>query len=108
METNRRFTILTFPQHFDGHNLTLNILFLPRNQNPLKPAIESHATIPKAPPFAEANLSFVAKIITGLEDFPMNVKVTKTIPLVTKHAEPAADRAGPFSPRSQRALRSPI
>lgn len=82
MEKNRRFTILTFPQHFDGNILKVNILFLPRNQNPLNAAIELNAAIPDAPAFADAGLQFEAKIINSLDDFPMNVKVTDTLPLV--------------------------
>ena len=65
MEKNRRFTILTFPQHFDGNKLKVNILFLPRNQNPLNKAIEGEPGIADAPAFADAQLSFVAKIVIG-------------------------------------------
>ena len=35
MDDNQRFSILTFPQFFDGTDLGINIVFLPRNQNPL-------------------------------------------------------------------------
>lgn len=78
MEKNRRFTILTFPQHFDGQKLKLNILFLPRNQNPLSAAIEQHPTIGDAPAFADAKLSFVARIVNSLDEFPMNSNVHDT------------------------------
>lgn len=71
MKLNRRFSILTFPQFFDGTSLSLRIVVLPRNQNPLRPAIEQDAVIPDAPPFATASLSFDAHIITGLGSFPM-------------------------------------
>src|SRR4030095_5237272 len=64
MEPNWRFTLLTFPQFFDGNILKLNIVVLPRNQNPLSKAIEGDPTIPEAPSFAEANFSFEARIIT--------------------------------------------
>jgi hypothetical protein len=79
METKRRFSILPFPQFFDGERLSLRIVVLPRNQNPLSPAIEQDdvipdtppfVTIPDAPPFATAALSFNAHIITGLASFP--------------------------------------
>ncbi len=70
MEDNRRFTIFAFPQGFKNNVLKLNILFLPRNQNPLKFAIESHPIIPDSPSFANANLLFMAHIKTGLEKFP--------------------------------------
>ncbi len=79
METNRRFSLLTFPQYFDGNTLTLNILVLPRNQNPLQGAIIKHdgvqfppPVIPDAPAFADAKLTFEAKVITGLGTFPNN------------------------------------
>jgi hypothetical protein len=74
MERKTRFTILTFPQYFDGNILKLNIVFLPRNQNPLTSAIVADAIapiVPDAPAFATANLSFTAKIINSLENFPV-------------------------------------
>ena len=74
METNRRFSLLTFPQFYDGNTLTLNILVLPRNQNPLQDAIILHdgvtfpmPVIPDAPAFADAQLAFEARIISGLD-----------------------------------------
>jgi hypothetical protein len=83
MKTNRRFSVLTFPQLYDGAKLTLNIVVLPRNQNPLSAAIEQNATIPDAPPFAQAKLKFVAKIITGLGGFPNSLATATTHPLAT-------------------------
>ncbi len=80
MEPNRRFTILTFPQFFDGNVLNVNIVFLPRNQNPLTAAITGAPPIPDAPAFADAKLSFVAKIITGLSGLP---GTTVSVPPVT-------------------------
>ncbi len=70
MEPNQRFTMLTFPQFFDGNALGVNVVFLPRNQNPLMAAIEGQAPIPDAPAFADAKMAFVAKIITGLSGMP--------------------------------------
>src|SRR5437868_13473909 len=88
METNRRFTIFAFPQFFDGVELKLNIVVLPRNQNPLMPAIEQHfPPIPDAPPFAEAQLAFEATIISGLNRFPNNHLASDTRPLPV--AQPA-------------------
>lgn len=77
MEPNRRFSLLAFPQFFDGATLTLNIVVLPRNQNPLQPAI------PGAAPFAEAQLSFTAQIITGLKSFPHSLLANDSRPLLT-------------------------
>lgn len=53
--------------------MTLNIVVLPRNHNPLKQAIEGVAGI--ADPgvsFAEAKLSFKAHVVSGLAGFPNN------------------------------------
>lgn len=90
METNRRFSILTFPQYFDGSTLALNIVVLPRNQNPLQPAIAQHdgivfplPVIADAPAFADAQLMFDAKIVTGLGVFPHNFLPNATVPLAT-------------------------
>lgn len=83
MEINRRFTILTFPQFFDGAFLDLRVLFLPRNQNPLKPAIEADFVIPDAAPFADAELSFTANIISGLSSMPGPTPSVPPIALTT-------------------------
>jgi hypothetical protein len=80
MEPKRRFTLLTFPQFFDGARLRLRFVVLPRNQNPLLPAIEGDAAIPDAPAFADADLSFEAKIITGFGSFP-NTAPSDSAPL---------------------------
>ena len=82
MDKNRRFSILPFPQFFDGNTLALNLVVLPRNQNPLKPAIEQHATIPDAPAFADAGFAFEARIVSGLSSFPHSLAATSSQPLV--------------------------
>lgn len=82
MEQNQRFTILTFPQSFDGNSLGVNVVFLPRNQNPLMPAIEGEPTIKDAPPFADAQLSFVARIISGLTGMPDPTSAIAPVPLI--------------------------
>lgn len=83
MEDNTRFTILSFPQYFDGNTMQLNIVFLPRNQNPLTAAITANPTIADAPPFASANLSFVAKVIDSLENFPVTTLPFQSPPITT-------------------------
>ena len=73
MGPNRRFSILPFPQSFDGETLTLNIVVLPRNQNPLKQAIEGALGIPDpGVSFAETKLAFEAHIVSNLGSFPNN------------------------------------
>ena len=80
MEMNTRLSILPFPQSFDGATLALNIVVLPRNQNPLQPAIEQHATIPDSPAFADAVLTFDARIVSGLSGFPNNHSANAVVP----------------------------
>jgi hypothetical protein len=70
MRDNQRFSILTFPQFFDGTTLDVHIVVLPRDQNPLADAIVNHPMIPDAPPFADAQLRFTASVFDGLEVFP--------------------------------------
>ena len=82
MDQNQRFAILTFPQFFDGNVLGVNIVFLPRNQNPLMGAIEGEPSIPDAPPFADARLTFVARIVSGLSGLPGASAPLAPLPLV--------------------------
>src|SRR3954463_11472380 len=84
MDDNQRFSILTFPQSFDGTDLRVNIVFLPRNQNPLTTA--DGVPLPAgAPPFAEAKLSFVARIVRGLSGLPATVAPLAPVPLTVTH-----------------------
>ena len=91
MNPNQRFSILTFPQHFDGKKLNVNIVVLPRDQNPLSKAIEEHPTIGDAAPFAEARMSFTANIFSGLSVFPHNHAPIAGIPLDTKPPQNAEE-----------------
>lgn len=72
MNQNQRFSILTFPQYFDGSRLSINILILPRNQNPFAAAIEpsllGQSTPAKA--FVDAQLKFKACMFNRLETLP--------------------------------------
>ncbi len=90
MEQNQRFAILTFPQFFDGNTLGLNIVFLPRNQNPLVSAIDGEPPLAGAAPFADAKLSFVARIVSGLSGLPGATPAPAPRPLVT--AQPTQAR----------------
>ena len=90
MEQSQRFAILTFPQFFDGNVLRVNVVFLPRNQNPLRSAIEGEPLLVGAPPFADAKLSFVARIVSGLAGLPGTVLPLAPLPLAT--AQPANAR----------------
>lgn len=71
MENSTRFTLMTFPQFYDGDKkLLINILVLPRNQNPFSSPVDEVAGLPS---FADANISFSAKIISGAEAYPNNL-----------------------------------
>ncbi len=70
MNPNQRFSILTFPQYFDGNELALNIVVLPRDHNPLIAAIEPALAADPAPAFADVKLSFTASVFNGLSVFP--------------------------------------
>ncbi|CAN5867363.1 hypothetical protein BH18ACI4_BH18ACI4_06990 [soil metagenome] len=80
MDSETRFTLLPFPQFYDGGTrLNLRVVVVPRNQNPLRPAIEPVA--PGVVPFAEAQWSFEAGIISSLSDFPYDQLPHDTRPL---------------------------
>ncbi|MEA2600135.1 MAG: hypothetical protein QOF89_1127 [Acidobacteriota bacterium] len=94
-----RFSILTFPQHFDGANLRLRILLVPKlstawNGNPLLPV---RADLPSlgdtATPFADADLQFEVRALDGLERFPVNAPVDFTKPLPAASGVAADARA---------------
>jgi hypothetical protein len=85
MEPNQRFAILTFPQYFDGKVLGVNVVFLPRNQNPLLSAIDGVPPLAGATPFADAKLSFVARIVSGLSGFPGSTPALPPVPLPAAH-----------------------
>ena len=70
MNPDQRFSILTFPQHFDGATLRVNVLLLPRNQNPLKSAIDGVPALAGAAAFADGRPTFVARIVSGLAGLP--------------------------------------
>lgn len=83
MKDETRFTLLPFPQSYDGGTqLNLRLVVLPRNQNPLRPAIEP--VTPGVVPFAEAQFSFAAQIISGLNNFPYDqlTHATRPLPIV--------------------------
>lgn len=94
-----RFSILTFPQHFDGADLHLRILVVPKlsaawNGNPLLPVL---ADVPNpmdtATPFADADLQLEVRALDGLERFPVNTPVDFTAPLPAASGVAADARA---------------
>ncbi len=91
MDPNRRFSILTFPQLFDDGELAINIVVLPRDQNPLNPAIKPDMVGSQAPAFADAQISFTANIFDSLSTFPNNNPPISGLKLITNPANGARD-----------------
>ncbi len=75
MNPNHRFSIMTFPQFFDGNELQINIVVLPRDHNPLNPIIVGEEPqIPDADvAFADADFSFGAQLIQGFGSNPLPI-----------------------------------
>jgi hypothetical protein len=82
-----RFSLLTFPQRYAGGRLSLRVLIVPRlsaawSGDPRAPVIENFPNPgDAAPAFADANLTFVARALDGLDRFPVNNPVDFTAPL---------------------------
>lgn len=78
---------MAFPQFFDGNELQVNIVVLPRDHNPLNPIIVGEAPqIPDAgQAFADASFSFGAQIIKGFgaNPLPQPQPLNQAIPLIT-------------------------
>ncbi|SEK17955.1 hypothetical protein [Parapedobacter koreensis] len=71
---NALLSILTFPQRFENGKLYFNVLLIPRNVNPLANSFGS--AFPDLPAFADAEVSFTAKIIDSLDGLPAATQVT--------------------------------
>ena len=72
MEAKRRYTTMVFPQGFDGTVLKLNIVLIPRNQDPFSSyATELPAPDDTAIPFADLDPQFELKIVKGLDEWPI-------------------------------------
>ena len=72
MEPFQRFSILTFPQSFQDGVLNFNIVVLPRDQNPLAPAIVASPPIPNSETaFADAQFVFRAQVLSGFDISPL-------------------------------------
>ena len=72
MNKNFRYTTLVFPQKVVNNVLHLNIVLLPRNRDPFDPMETGVAAFPFATPFAQFAPQFEAKILKGLEEFPVD------------------------------------
>lgn len=73
MEPNRLLTLIALPQRFDGENLHLNIVVIPRNKNPetLWPL-----TVPgpptSVPGFSDFHPEFTLAVVKGTNEFPIH------------------------------------
>jgi hypothetical protein len=75
-------SILCFPQGFDGNNISLHILFVPR-ENPLSPFIKNLPSGTDAPSFAKANLKFHARLIPSLKSLPDPLQADTPVDLLS-------------------------
>lgn len=63
---------MTFPQFFNGEELQINIVVMPRDHNPLNPIIVGAPGIPDSSlAFADATFSFNAQLIQGFGANPL-------------------------------------
>lgn len=85
-----QFSLLAFPQSWDGTDIALRILVLPQG-DPLLPFIVNVPPVPDSPAFADAKLRLRASLIPSLAALPRPPDVTAQIPLSI--APPANARA---------------
>jgi len=95
MNPNQRLSIMAFPQFFDGNELQINIVVLPRDHNPLNPIIVGEEpTIPDAEvAFADADFSFNAQLIQGFgaNPLPQPKPLNEGIPINTSPSDNPRD-----------------
>src|SRR5580700_6384211 len=75
-----QFSLLAFPQSWDGANIVLRILALPQG-DPLTPFITNVAPAPNSPAFADLNLKLRVALIPSLAGLPQPAGVTAQVPL---------------------------
>lgn len=92
MEAKRRYTTMVFPQGYDGTTLRVNIVVIPRNQDPFAnyptglPAPDNTAI-----PFADLVPQFELKVVKGLDEWPIGNALALTrkpvdIPVIVDEA----------------------
>ncbi|CAN5732247.1 hypothetical protein BH10BAC3_BH10BAC3_39180 [soil metagenome] len=77
MALDPRFTLMAFPQHIKGDQLTLNIVFLPRNFSPLDKVPVGFPTTDALTPFGEAKPKFVIKLVIDPNEFAGKVPASE-------------------------------
>ena len=90
MEPRRLISLMTFPQRFDGNTLTVNIVMIPRNNNPFD-SWPTGLLLPEptlVSGFADFQPEFSLAIIKGTDDFPLSnatapgrIPILKPVPL---------------------------
>jgi hypothetical protein len=92
MEAKRRYTVMPFPQGFDGTILKLNIVVIPRNMDPFAEIPTGLAApLDKAIAFADFQPTFEAAIVKGLDEFPIgNATAPLRVPIKVPVAVDAA------------------
>jgi hypothetical protein len=71
MEAKRRYSTMVFPQGFDGTSLHLNIVLIPRNQDPFVAWPTGVPAQPTATAFANLVPQFELAIHKGLDEWPI-------------------------------------
>ena len=74
-----RFTIMALPQNVDANGvLSLNIVFIPRNINPLKEVNTKFTASQKATAFVNIQPNFDIKIVNNPNEFPGKIPGNET------------------------------
>ncbi|TDQ19338.1 hypothetical protein DFQ04_1159 [Algoriphagus boseongensis] len=72
MEPNRLLTLMALPQHFDGENLHLNLVLIPRNKNPEKIwNVSANMQQIPVPGFSNFQPQFSISIVKGTVELPI-------------------------------------
>lgn len=74
MEKRRILTVMTFPQRFDGNELIVNIVVVPRNADPFStwPTGLTNPFPSHVAGFADLQPEFQLAIVRGTDDFPLS------------------------------------
>ncbi|WP_157963233.1 hypothetical protein [Algoriphagus litoralis] len=97
MEPRRILTLMTFPQRFEGNELTVNIVVVPRNSDPFKPWPTGlgNPFPSQVPGFASLQPKFQLAIVRGTDDFPLSNATAESRKPIQKSVEviPASKKA---------------
>jgi hypothetical protein len=96
MEPNRLLTLMALPQDFDGENLTVNLVLIPRNANPdtnWSVALQNQTV--NVPGFMHFHPEFTLAVVPGTGEFPIDAPgnpafAPKLIPVAVPQASQKA------------------